>query len=102
MSDSSGVGPGSVSRLLGGLREGDEEAVRQLWLRYFQPLVRLARGRLSAQACAARAAEDRALEAFWSLCQRVAHPACAGHFPGLHNRTPPWELLACFTARPAF
>ncbi len=34
--------PGSVSRLLGGLREGDEEAVQQLWRRCFQPLVRLA------------------------------------------------------------
>ena len=49
MSDASSISPGSVSRLLGGLREGDEEAVRQLWRRYFQPLVRLAHGRLSAQ-----------------------------------------------------
>src|SRR6059058_6185512 len=42
---------GSVSRLLGGLRDGDEEAVRQLWQRYFRPLVRLARSTLSAKGC---------------------------------------------------
>ena len=41
MSETTGGGPGSVSRLLGGLRDGDGEAVRQLWLRYARPLVRL-------------------------------------------------------------
>src|SRR5437868_2890818 len=102
MSDASHISPGSVSRLLGGLRDGDEEAVRQLWLRYFQPLVRLARGRLAAQACAARDAEDVALEAFWALCEQVARPTAAGRFPELHNRTHLWKLLACFTARRAF
>jgi DNA-directed RNA polymerase specialized sigma24 family protein len=99
MSDASGSSPGSVSRLLGGLRDGDEEAVRQLWLRYFQPLVRLARGRLSARGGAARDAEDVALEAFWGLCERAAS---AERFPALHNRGHLWKLLACFTARRAF
>jgi DNA-directed RNA polymerase specialized sigma24 family protein len=102
MSDASSVSPGSVSRLLGGLRDGDEEAVRQLWHRYFQPLVRLARGRLSARGCALPDAEDVALEAFWTLCQQVARPASAERFPDLHNRTHLWKLLACFTARQAF
>jgi DNA-directed RNA polymerase specialized sigma24 family protein len=96
------VSPGSVSRLLGGLRDGDEEAVRQLWLRYFRPLVRLAGGRLSASGCAARDAEDVALEAFWSLCQRVSSPASVERFPQLHTRAHLWRLLACFTARRAF
>jgi DNA-directed RNA polymerase specialized sigma24 family protein len=102
MNDGSGVSAGSVSRLLGGLRDGDEEAVRQLWLRYFQPLVRLARSRLSAGGCGARDAEDVALDAFWALCERVARPASAESFPRLHNRTHLWKLLACFTARQAF
>jgi DNA-directed RNA polymerase specialized sigma24 family protein len=87
---------GSVSRLLGGLRNGDEEAVRQLWLRYFRPLVRLAGGRLSARGCGERDAEDVALEAFWSLCRQAAA------FPELENRVHLWRLLACFTARRAF
>ena len=96
MSDASGMAPGSVSRLLGGLRAGDEEAVRQLWHRYFQPLVRLARSR------APRDAEDVALQAFWSLCEQLARPNAAERFPELHNRTHLWKLLACFTARQAF
>src|SRR5437016_13054958 len=102
MSEAFTGSPGSVSRLLGGLRDGDEEAVRQLWLRYFQPLVRLADGRLSARGCAPRDAEDVALEAFWALCEQVARPTSAERFPQLHNRTHLWKLLACFTARQAF
>src|SRR5205809_7865494 len=102
MSDASGNSLGSVSRLLGGLRDGDEEAVRQLWLRYFQPLVRLARGRLSARGGAPRDAEDVALEAFWALCEQVARHPSGDRFPRLHNRTHLWKLLACFTARQAF
>jgi DNA-directed RNA polymerase specialized sigma24 family protein len=106
MSEASGISPGSVSRLLGGLRDGDEEAVRQLWLRYFQPLVRLARGRLSGRGGACPAshmdAEDVALEAFWALCVQLTRPAAAERFPELHNRTHLWKLLACFTARQAF
>jgi DNA-directed RNA polymerase specialized sigma24 family protein len=101
MSDASSSSPGSVSRLLGGLRDGDEEAVRQLWLRYFQPLVRLARARLSARG-APDDAEDVALEAFWMLCEQVARPTAAERFPELHNRGHLWKLLACFTARQAF
>jgi DNA-directed RNA polymerase specialized sigma24 family protein len=102
MSDASGSSPGSVSQLLGGLRDGDEEAVRLLWQRYFQPLVRLARGRLSARGCADHDAEDVALEAFWSLCQRVTRPDAGDCFPRLNNRAHLWKLLACFTARRAF
>jgi DNA-directed RNA polymerase specialized sigma24 family protein len=101
MSDVFSVSPGSVSRLLGGLRAGDEEAVRQLWLRYFQPLVRLAQQRLPAGGCAPRDAEDVALEAFWALCRQAAAPEAGERFPNLHNRAHLWKLLACFTARQA-
>jgi DNA-directed RNA polymerase specialized sigma24 family protein len=102
MSDPSALSPGSVSRLLGGLRDGDEEAVRLLWQRYFQPLVRLARSRLSARGCTSRDAEDVALGAFWALCEQVARPTSAERFPQLRNRAHLWKLLACFTARQAF
>jgi DNA-directed RNA polymerase specialized sigma24 family protein len=101
MSDVLSSSPGSVSRLLGGLRDGDEEAVRQLWVRYFQPLVRLAEQRLSAGGCTPGDAEDVALEGFWTLCRRVAGPQAAERFPQLHNRAHLWKLLACFTARQA-
>ena len=61
--------------MLGGLRGGDEEAVRRLWQRYFQPLVRLARGRLAAGCGRTADAEDVALDAFFGLCQQLARPA---------------------------
>jgi DNA-directed RNA polymerase specialized sigma24 family protein len=114
MSETFDTSPGSVSRLLGGLREGDEEAVQQLWQRYFPLLVRLAQSRLSPHVCGARDAEDVALEAFAALCERVCPraPARDGElasgtqsalsFPQLHNRTHLWKLLACLTARRAF
>ena len=92
---------GSISRLLGGLRDGDEDAVRRLWQRYFGPLVRLASSRLSARGCVPRDAEDVALSAFWELCQQAAG-ADSGRLPQLHNRMHLWKLLACFTARRAF
>jgi DNA-directed RNA polymerase specialized sigma24 family protein len=101
MSDAS-LPLGSVSRLLGGLRDGDAEAVRQLWQRYFRPLVRLASHRLSANGCVPRDAEDVALSAFWALCQQAACADSNDRFPQLHNRTHLWKLLACFTARRAF
>src|SRR5262245_22032564 len=90
---------GSVSRLLGGLRDGDDEAVRQLWQRYFRPLVRLAGRALSSRGGEPSDAEDVALSAFWELCQQAAHPETT--LPRLHNRANLWKLLACFTARRA-
>jgi DNA-directed RNA polymerase specialized sigma24 family protein len=93
---------GSVSRLLGGLRDGDAEAVRQLWQRYFRPLVRLAGSALSSRGHASNDAEDVALSAFWALCQQAARPDESARLPRLHNRAHLWKLLACITARRAF
>ncbi len=100
--DGNSVAQGSVSRLLGGLRNGDGEAVRQLWQRYFQPLVRLARTRLTAGGGRSADAEDVALEAFFTLCRQLADPRAGQRFPELHNRSHLWKLLACFTVREAF
>lgn len=102
MDESNSMTQGSVSRLLGGLREGDEESVRQLWQRYAQPLVRLASSRLTAGGARAADAEDVALDAFFGLCQQLSRPASVERFPELHNRTHLWKLLACFTVREAF
>src|SRR4051794_5084099 len=92
---------GSVSRLLGGLRDGDEEAVRQLWRRYFRPLVRLAHSPLRSRGGATGDAEDVALSAFRALCEQAARPE-GDRFPRLRDRSHLWKLLACFTARRAF
>jgi DNA-directed RNA polymerase specialized sigma24 family protein len=94
--------PGSVSRWMALLGEGDCTAVQRLWERYFQPLVQVARGRLRGAPLRAAGAEDVALEAFLSLCECLARPDAAERFPELHNRSQLWRLLVCFTVREAF
>ncbi|MFO0967136.1 MAG: ECF-type sigma factor [Gemmataceae bacterium] len=92
---------GSVSRLIPGLREGDRRAMQTLWERYFQPLIRLARSRMSRGRRAA-GSEDIALEAFLDFCARLASPEAEERFPLLQTREHLWKLLTCFTIRTAF
>jgi DNA-directed RNA polymerase specialized sigma24 family protein len=87
---------GSVSRWLGPLQEGDPAAAQQLWERYFQRLVELARQRLR-DAPRRQDAEDVALSAFDSFCRGAGH----GHFPELADRDSLWRLLVVITARKA-
>ena len=94
--------PGSVSRWMLSLRDGDHAAVQRLWDRYFQPLVCVARGRLKGAPRCLSGAEDVALEAFWELCGLAARPDAVERFPDLCNRTQFWRLLVCFTVRRAF
>jgi DNA-directed RNA polymerase specialized sigma24 family protein len=101
--DSGGrAAPGSVSRLIPDLKDGDRQAMQRLWECYFQPLVRLARGRLHPGRCRGATAEDVALDAFLEFCDRVARPDADRKFPRLHSREHLWKLLACFTVRTAF
>jgi len=86
---------GSVTLWIGALRAGDEEAARQLWSRYYEALVRLARARLRARAVADE--EDVALSAFGSFCAGVAR----GRFPDIADRYDLWRLLVTMTARKA-
>ena len=60
---------GSVSRLLEGFKAGDDGAVRSLWDRYCDRLVRLARRKLRNTGRRVADEEDVALSAFHSLCQ---------------------------------
>ncbi len=98
----SGSSPGSVSRLIPALGEGDRDAMRGLWERYFQPLVAVARRRVSSSAWRAAGPEDIALEAFLEFCDRLTRPDADRLFPQLHNRQQLWKLLVCFTVRTAF
>jgi len=93
----SGDGGGSVTRWIGGLKEGEDEAARALWAHYFDGLVRLARGRLRDGPRAVADEEDVALSAFHCLCRGAA----AGRFPELADRTNLWRLLATITAQKA-
>ena len=90
-------GPGSITRLIGGLKGGDAAAAQGLWERYFARMVELARrgcvplrGRMPP---ATR--KTPRLSAFDSLCAGVAH----GRFPQLCDRDDLWRLLVVITSR---
>ena len=89
-------GPGSVSRWLGDLKAGDEEALQPLWGRYFARLIE----RAGAKLCASRAptavndGEDVALSAFQALHEGVRE----GRFPRLDDRDDLWRVLVHLAA----
>jgi DNA-directed RNA polymerase specialized sigma24 family protein len=87
----------SVTQRIGRLKEGEREAVQQLWERYYARLVRLARGWLRRRPTATRAdgADDVALDAFDSFCRRAEE----GRFPRLIDRDDLWQLLVVIAYR---
>jgi DNA-directed RNA polymerase specialized sigma24 family protein len=89
---------GSVSRWIVDLKAGDGSAARELWRRYFEELVRLARFKLGGAPRAEADEEDVALSAFHSLCAG----ATRGNFPNLDDRDGLWRLLVTITVRKAF
>ena len=88
---------GSVSRMLDGLRAGDETTVRKLWERYFHRLVGLARKKLQNTPRRAADEEDVAQSAFASFWRRAQQ----GQFPQLEDRDDLWHLLMVITVRKA-
>jgi DNA-directed RNA polymerase specialized sigma24 family protein len=88
---------GSISRLLEGLKAGDDAAVRSLWERYCDRLVRLARQKLRNTGRRVADEEDIALSAFHSLCLGARR----GRFPELADRDDLWGLLVFITAQKA-
>jgi RNA polymerase sigma factor (sigma-70 family) len=88
---------GSVTHWMRLLPSGDPAAAQQLWERYFQDLVRLARQRLGATLRRAADEEDVALSAFDSFCRAAA----GGRFPQLHDRNDLWQVLVVVTTRKA-
>jgi DNA-directed RNA polymerase specialized sigma24 family protein len=93
---------GSVSRLIPALKEGDCAAVQALWERFFEPLVRVAAGRVPGRLRRQAGPEDIAVEAFLDFCASLARPDAGQRFPLLHDREHLWKLLVCFTLRAAF
>ncbi len=88
---------GSVTHWIGDLKSGGQEAAAQLWGRYFNGLVRIARDRLRESPRGKADEEDVALSAFHSLCQGAAR----GRFPDLQDRNNLWKLLLTITAQKA-
>jgi DNA-directed RNA polymerase specialized sigma24 family protein len=88
---------GSVSNWIGQLKAGDRDAIQQLWERYFQRLVSLARAKLRGAPRRAADEEDVALSAFHSFCRAAEQ----GRFPRLLDRDNLWRLLVVLTSRKA-
>ena len=88
---------GSVTYWIGQLQAGDPAAAQQLWERYFQRLVGLARKKLADAPRRAADEEDVALSAFASFCRGASR----GQFPQLADRDNLWRLLVTVTARKA-
>jgi DNA-directed RNA polymerase specialized sigma24 family protein len=88
---------GSVTNLLERLKQGDHEAARLLWQRYYPRLVALARARLQGTPRRVADEEDAALSAFDSFYRRAEQ----GQFPDLKDRDGLWALLVVLTARKA-
>jgi DNA-directed RNA polymerase specialized sigma24 family protein len=88
---------GSVTHWIGQLQAGDPVAAQQLWERYFQHLVGLARGKLRTAPRRVADEEDVALSAFDSFCRQAE----LQRFPQLQDRHSLWKLLIVITARKA-
>lgn len=87
---------GSVSGWLHQLQQGvDGESQQQVWNRYFEQLVRVARSNLSRDLCRIEDEEDAVLSAFDSFFVRIKD----GQFPELKDRTSLWPLLVTITIR---
>jgi DNA-directed RNA polymerase specialized sigma24 family protein len=80
----------SVTRWIRGLQDGDQEAARPLYERYFQRLIGLARTRLRGVPTGRVSPEDVAAHAFASFCVRLGE----GGFGQLRGRDDLWNLLA--------
>jgi DNA-directed RNA polymerase specialized sigma24 family protein len=94
--DKTGVGESSITAMLGRLKAGDAESARQLWERYFENLVRVARGRLRDACRAVADEEDVALDTIDSFLRGVRD----GRFPAL-NEEDLWRILVAITGRKA-
>jgi len=88
---------GSVTLVLREVRDGDDEAVGKLWLRYFERLADIARRHLPKGPTLVEDEEDVALKALQSFV--VGHRQ--GRFGELKGRDQFWKLLALIATRKA-
>jgi DNA-directed RNA polymerase specialized sigma24 family protein len=89
---------GSVTLLIADLQAGDDSvAQREIWERYFQRIMALARAKLGNSPRASEDEEDVALSALESLFRGLSDQ----RFPQLKDRDNLWSLLVTITARKA-
>ncbi|MGO8747053.1 MAG: ECF-type sigma factor [Thermoguttaceae bacterium] len=87
----------SVTQWIAGLKAGNAAAADQLWQRYFDRLVRLARKKLGSAPRRMADEEDVAANVFRNLWQGAEE----GRFPELRDRGNLWPLLVVLTTRRA-
>lgn len=87
----------SVTQWIDNLKQGDDEAARQLWQRYFEQFVGVARRKLGGTPRRIADEEDVALNAFSALCAGAAE----GRFEQLTDRDDLWRLMVAITAKEA-
>lgn len=87
----------SVTQWIDDLKEGEDDAARKLWDRYFRQLVDLAGRKLGAADRRVSDEEDLALTAFHALCTGAE----AGRFDKLETREDLWSLLVAITSKKA-
>ncbi len=87
----------TVSDWLGHMKDGDGEALRQLWDRYFEKLSQIAAAKVSGFPARALGGEDVAASVFESLWDG----AQLGRFGGVQDRHELWWLLVSMTRRKA-
>lgn len=88
---------GSVTQWYRRLSSGDQEAISNLWARYFARLTGLASRKLGHRRDQMVDGEDIALSAFDSLWRGVQN----GRFQNVANRNELWRLLSVLTQRKA-
>jgi RNA polymerase sigma factor (sigma-70 family) len=90
---------GSVERLIGRLRDGDDRALGPLWERYFEKLVKVARGRLplGSPARVEGGSMDAAVNALQSFQSRLRK----GEYGWVTSRGDLWKLLVTMTRNKA-
>jgi len=91
------AGEGSVTLLIGRLRNGDAEATGQLWSRFFPRLLGLARRTLAGCPQRVADADDAAQSAFLCFWRQAEQGQLS---PDMH-RDNLWSLLASITVRKA-
>jgi DNA-directed RNA polymerase specialized sigma24 family protein len=88
---------GSITRLISGMKSGDDEAARRIWDRYSPRLAALAKERLPLWLHCLVSGDDVANSALCSVIMGLRD----GRFPDLHDRNDLWGILACITVRKA-
>ena len=83
----------SVTLWLDELKQGSDDAANELWQRYFESLVAIARRRLANSPKRVSDEEDVALNVFNSLCAGAEN----GRFDQLNDRDDLWKLLVVMT-----